>query len=183
MHAPAGGMRGPEVLSTYLTIHPRTPVSGAPVVEAPMVSAPRLIHTLCVAGVLAVAAAMLGACGRSDDPDRATSSLSSQQDLAMVVRSCKFDRSLWDGSLAPTARSTERHRIADRLVACGLLQGRRREVVVRLLGPPSNYVAASRQQSWTVGRERGGVISIDNEHLVVDYDERWRVVAVRLTTD
>lgn len=79
---------------------------------------------------------------------------------------------------------TVRQRIADRIGQCHDLDGRSRGEVRGLLGRPDNYLAGmgGREESWVTGDERG-LISIDNEHLVIEYDRADQVRRVLLSTD
>ncbi|MDP8943601.1 MAG: hypothetical protein M3N16_05725, partial [Actinomycetota bacterium] len=78
------------------------------------------------------------------------------------------------------ARSpTGRQRLADRFVGCRALEGATTREVRRLLGRPDGYVAP---WSYDLGPERGWV-SIDNEHLVIDFDRARGVHRLHLTTD
>ncbi len=97
----------------------------------------------------------------------------------------RFDRSAWRHAYEnySTDEPTPAEQIADKLLACKTLEHRSRRETLRLLGRPDNYVAHSRREmSWNLGSERS-YFSIDDEHLVVRFDQRGRVRRAFLTTD
>ena len=103
----------------------------------------------------------------------------------------RFDAAAWAGDSDPSAwgdasRSGEptiRQRLADRLIECGTLAGRRRAELNRMLGRPDGGIAHGEDAStWTTGVERG-YIHIDNEHLLVRFGADGRATSARLVTD
>ena len=90
------------------------------------------------------------------------------------------DASFWRSSeLVAEGDALDRRRdIADRIERCGLLTGKTRADVRRLLGEPESRDTANERTYWyyTVGPERGA-FSVDGEVLAVSFRDR-RVAGV-----
>ena len=80
---------------------------------------------------------------------------------------------------------TVRQRLADGLIECGTLAGKRRAELTGMLGEPDDYISLARSahaSSWVTGMERS-YVSIDNEHLLVHFDSTGRTASAELVTD
>ena len=92
------------------------------------------------------------------------------------------DQSVW-GEASRSGEPTVRQRLADRLIECGTLAGRRRAELNRMLGAPDGGIAHGENAStWTTGVERS-YIHIDHEHLLVRFGADGRATSARLVTD
>ena len=78
-----------------------------------------------------------------------------------------------------------RQGLADGLLKCDTLAGKRQADLTRMLGRPDDYLSLARgagASSWVTGVERG-YISIDNEHLLVRFGSDGRAASAELVTD
>jgi hypothetical protein len=103
----------------------------------------------------------------------------------------RFDSRAWiddaDGGAWVEANKREepsvRQRLADGLIECDTLVGKRRAEVMRMLGEPAvAHVDGEEAASWVTGVERG-YINIDNEHLIVRFHPDGRAASAELVTD
>lgn len=74
---------------------------------------------------------------------------------------------------------TQRQVLADRAIACRVLEGHSRQFVKARLGRPETGTAIGKRWRWVVGPSRG--FPVDSEELVVEFD-RGTVQTLRLAT-
>lgn len=94
-----------------------------------------------------------------------------------------FDRAGWrsaggEGRSGLLGGASQRQRLADRMIACQTLAGRRRSDVRHLLGRPDYPSRASRYYYELGGGRSAG--PLDNEFLSVRFDRRARVETVAI---
>jgi hypothetical protein len=94
------------------------------------------------------------------------------------------DQSVWVEA-SKREEPTVRQRLADGLIRCDTVAGKRHAELTRMLGNPDDYLSLARgadASSWVTGIERG-YISIDNEHLLVRFGSDGRAASAELVTD
>lgn len=105
----------------------------------------------------------------------------------------RFDATAWangtDGHewvrASEREEPTVRQRLADGLVECGTLVGKREAQLTDMLGGPDDYVAqvdGEEAASWATGIERN-YVNIDNEHLFIRFDADGKATSAELVTD
>ena len=95
-----------------------------------------------------------------------------------------FVASWWDVDTVHGTTLQTRYRIADRLASSGRLDHMNREEVIALLGEPVKDVKrmGNHDLIYVLGPERG-LISIDHEWLLIDFDSSGKVSKVEVATD
>ncbi len=94
-----------------------------------------------------------------------------------------FVASWWNVDFARGTVLKTRYRVADRLVSSGRLRGLSRADVLALLGiPPETDKFRNHGLVYVLGPERG-LMSIDYEWLLVDFDSAGKVSNVAVVTD
>ena len=93
----------------------------------------------------------------------------------------RLDRATWRAALRDDRHRTvtDGERISAAIVDCGLLDGRSRDEVRRLLGPP--YPEGMDPWSWLVGWVNDGLGPGDGQELTVHFDGDGRVTRATLT--
>jgi hypothetical protein len=95
-----------------------------------------------------------------------------------------FSASWWDVDAEQGTFLKSRYRIADQLAASGRLLDMTRDEVIGLLGAPVTDVDRLGKHGliYVLGPERG-LVRIDYEWLLIDFDLNGRVSNVEVTTD
>lgn len=100
--------------------------------------------------------------------------------------SCKndtFDQVAWRATGSQTRSglqggASRRQKLADQMIACETLDGRRRDDVRRLLGKP-DFPSRAERYYYELGEGRSAGL-LDNEFLSIRFDRSARVAAVEI---
>jgi len=102
---------------------------------------------------------------------------------AILLSPLPFVASWWNVDFERGTALKTRYRVADRLVSSGRLSGMARAEVLALLGtPPETDKFKNHGLVYVLGPERG-LMSIDYEWLLVDFDSAGKVSTVAVVTD
>lgn len=130
-------------------------------------------YAAAVSLLLISLASVLG-CGRATEPPRGQTSCGT---LAQAAAG-------WKRDIQAAGRFSSRQGVADRLLECDALVGRTKREIVRVLGQPQPYGTdfGGRPGSviYTLGTDRG-FIPLDDEHLLIDFDNGVAVSAEIVT--
>ncbi len=101
------------------------------------------------------------------------------------VKPLAFDSMQWRTTPAKFSHDSVRLRMVDDLLATRTLKGMEKSEITELVGPADDtpYFDEPRRMVYWLGQERAGLVSIDSEWLLIDFDEHGIATAAELARD